>query len=425
MIETVQFEPTRYEPTRPEILAQYLGTFTERDDIHARHVNKSIADPARPLARYLVMIPVAAHQESAQIKPAIAQYAKQMTDQPFTLILGLNSPLTEAGNPAIDKTMVEVGIAQNTYPDLDIRTAMTFYMEPTIGMIRRDLWNGVLLTALDEGAYIKEDKEVIGINHDIDVVSITPKYIRRIQNHYNTLEPANPEYAPSPLPLGSTNIKHAPSPDHPNVSRGIYWTDFIHRQMDTSYEAGLVIPLSHYAQNSGFSVDSRTHETRPFLTEHPVAINGTNIETSPRRYIDRLRHGYGRIWTNETFGPNDACRELQNAADISSAELDEIIIGKSRLKMDMVNIAIASANRYLQDHIITSEIQTPSDAEIERQLLLKNLENIVDKKIRLASEVLRRIVKSDIAANEVSSLQTNKDFKKSVLESYYYFYEED
>lgn len=419
----MHFEPTRYEPTRPEILTQYLETFTERDETHARHINKSIADPARPLARHLVMIPVAAHQESAQIKPAIAQYAKQLTEQPFTLILGLNSPLTEAENPAIDSTMAEVEAARNAYPNLDIRTAMTFYVAPTIGMVRRDLWNGALLTALDEGAYITEDKEVIGINHDIDVISISPRYIRRVQDHYDTLEPAKAEFTPSPLPLGSTNIKHAPSLDHPNVSKGVYWTDFMHRQIGASYEAGLVIPLSHYAQNGGFSVDSRTHETRPFLAEHPIAIKGTNIETSPRRYIDRLKYGYSKIWTEESFGPNDVCRTLQDTADISHNQLEEIIMSNSHLRMNMVSIAIVSTNRYLQEHTPASETQSQVEAKTEHELLLRNLETIVDKKIKLASEVLRRIVKSDTAANEVASMQTNKDFRSAVLKNYYYFYE--
>ena len=424
MMEQFQYNLAPVEPTRAEALARYLENFSARDDVRAQHIMKSIMSPAQPLARHLVMIPVAAHQESAQIAPAITQYAKQTSDQPFTVVLGLNSPVAERNNPAITATMSEIESARSMYPHLDIRTAMTFYESPTIGMVRRDLWNGALLASLSEEAYFKDDREVIGINNDIDVVSMSPRYISRIQKYYESFETDTAEYPHSPLPVSSTNIKHAPSPAHPNVSKGVYWTDFLHRQMNVSYEAGLVIPMSTYARRGGFSVDSRTHETRPFLTDHPQAIAGTTIGTSPRRYIDRLRYGYKNIWTDDSFGPNDECRERRHMADITSDQLDTLILGKDALRANMLSIALVGTNQYTRAHLPATELQTQSEAKAERQLLLQNLERIVDKKLHLAAEVLKRVIKSDAAVSVVTRMQTDEHFKKAVLESYYYFYED-
>lgn len=165
-------------PNRRQLVERYIGTFTDRDRGTADTIAAQLYNPKLPLADCQVLIPVAAHQESTQIQNTLAQYARQLTDQPFSVILSLNSPATEQSNPGINDTLQQIELARATHPNLDLRAALTFYDTPTIGLIRRDLWNGALVASTYSGAYDDPNDDIIGINHDIDAVSISPRYIQ-------------------------------------------------------------------------------------------------------------------------------------------------------------------------------------------------------------------------------------------------------
>ena len=69
----------RMPPNRYQAVQDYLRSVSvdERDRAMAESIRSQIALPARPLARHVVCIPVAAHQESQWIAPALEQYAQQ------------------------------------------------------------------------------------------------------------------------------------------------------------------------------------------------------------------------------------------------------------------------------------------------------------------------------------------------------------
>ncbi|MEO7904488.1 MAG: hypothetical protein ABIR91_01695, partial [Candidatus Saccharimonadales bacterium] len=140
-------------PDRRQLVEHYIGTLTDRDRGAADNIAAQLYNPERALADCQVLIPVAAHQESTQIQNTLAQYAHQQTDQPFSVILSLNSPATEQLNPGVNDTLQQIELARAAHPDLDLRTALTFYDTPTIGLIRRDLWNGALIASTYSGAY--------------------------------------------------------------------------------------------------------------------------------------------------------------------------------------------------------------------------------------------------------------------------------
>lgn len=420
MAKIIDFSPDFYAPTRSEAIHGYVERFDARDAASAQHIADEIIDQNQPLAKHLVLIPVAAHQESTQIEPALAQYANQITKQPFTVILGLNSPTTEADNPHILATSAAIDRAKKQHPDLDVRSTMTFYDEPTIGMVRRDLWNGTLLATMSEGAYLNED-EIIGINHDIDVVSINPRYIHRIQEHYTRQQRAhtNAGMQSTPFTPRATLLKHAPSEAHPNTSKGIYWMDFITRQMNSSYEASLVLPFSHYANTGGFNTTSKTYETQHLFEARAGRksfIPGTTMQTSPRRYIDRLQYGYENIWTDESFGASDTCRTVHNTVDISHGELEDIISRNGHLEQTVASIASAAINQLLLDQ--RSRFTTVENSDEEE--LVQVMHEIVSTKIGLIINVLARVIESHTLSTHAIALYCDMPYRDAIINQHFF-----
>jgi hypothetical protein len=401
--------PDFSNPTRREIVHAYVERFTPVDIAHAAHIADDIEKSAIPLANHLVIVPIAAHQEQRQVAPALAQYARQQTDQPFSVILGLNSPTHEIGNPGIDDTLEQIEHAKRQFPAVDIRTSLNHYDSPTIGTIRRDLWNGALLASMDQGAYTQEDVEIIGVNHDIDTISMSPRYVKRIQEHYDRRQRAHTRAGMQSTPHtpSSTLIKHAPDLDFPVISKGVYWIDFYHRQMNTAYEAGMVFPLSYYAGMDGFDPEAKTHEVGSIfpreISQHKIL--GTNMQTSPRRYIDRLKYGYDKLWTDDSFGPDDQCRlPVIPASDMTIDELEAVILHESSIQQTIANIATRAVYSAL-----SQKANLISD-EIDVDAIELTVNQTVNRKLYLTTAVLERIVQSPRLAKQARSLYGNVDF---------------
>jgi hypothetical protein len=418
MKKTVEFDPYSNIQTRREAIHGYVERFTARDTIYAQHIAGAISKPDQPLADYVVLIPVAAHQEAEQIEPALAQYAHQQHHTPFSVVLGLNSPISEEGNPQISATIAAIEKAKQHHPYLDIRDSMTYYETPIIGEIRRDLWNGTLLSAMDSGTYLYEDDEMIGINHDIDLVSMSPRYMERVQRYYagRRRAYANAGMAPVPFSPRATLLKHAPSSAHPNITKGAYWMDFMTRQLNGPYEASLVIPFSHYADRDGFQAEALTHETGSLFDYRMGAspyIPGTTMQTSPRRYVDRLRYGYDKIWTNDTFGPSDICRTSPAVTDISQLELESIIGRRDTVRHTVAAISSAAIQQFLRSSKSLDEIY---DAPNEMTL---QLNSIITKKIKLTYNILTRIIHSESLSAEAAMLNRDLEYRKTLINDHF------
>ena len=414
-----------YEQAFPEtrdrhaFVADYLASFDERDLRCAEQIARAIEKPATPLASTLVLIPVAAHQESGNIERSLRLYAEQATEQPFSVILSLNAPANEQNNPHITASIEAVAHAQCHYPQLDVRSALTFYDDPTIGVIRRDLWNGALLQASREGAYAPTSQsEYLGISHDIDTISMSPRYIKRIQAYYAARQRRHDESHLPPLPHSprSTLVKHAPSPGHPNISRGIYWLDFTSRYSGVAYEEGLVLPLSHYAKQGGFSPSSRTHETAQLwnISTYGHYINGTTMETSPRRLVERLRDGYHTIWAPNTFGADDTCRNGATHDDITLGALETIIEQKEFLPTlgAMAHHAIDMALRKAGSPLASIDNDPELTAFVEANVAM-------NRRFLLAAEVLNRVVDTPRLASKVLDAMDDETVVSPILASYF------
>jgi hypothetical protein len=417
-MKRIDFDPGYEIPTRREAIHNYVERFTERDTRYAEHIADSISQNNKPLADYVILIPVAAHQEAEQIEPALAQYAQQQGHSPFSVVLGLNSPLSEKDNPGIDATIAAVERAKRQHPQLDIRDAMTHYETPVIGEIRRDLWNGALLSAMDSGTYLYEGDEMIGLNHDIDLISMSPRYMQRIQKYYTGRRRAYADAGMAPVPFSprATLLKHAPSAAHPNITKGAYWMDFMTRQLNGPYEASLVIPFSHYADRDGFRIDAHTYETQPLMDVRVSVspyIPGTTMQTSPRRYIERLQYGYDKVWTTDTFGPNDTCRTSPTVTDISQVELESIIGRRDTIQHTVATISSAAIQQFFRSAKSLDEIYDNPDE------VIVHLNSIITKKINLTHNVLARVINSEPLSAETLKLKPDLEYRRTLINDHF------
>jgi hypothetical protein len=316
-------------PTPTERVQTYL--YDNCVELLNDHV-EDFHDPKKPLPSTVVLIPVAAHTESELILPAMQQYSLQNNCAPFAVCLLLNHPKGASG-AEVEKSVAAVEGAKRNFPSMDIRYSTAEYEHPTIGRIRKDLWDAVLRVAHAEGkfAITQYADDILGINHDIDTVSIDPFYISTIQSHYQALGAQPQVSAPYIAPMGSryTQVRHGlDMKNFPNISKGIWLADFASKMAypTGAYEEGMVIPFTLYATRNGFEAYDQTYETEKFVPTDYAGIPGTRMQTSPRRYIDRLdENGFANLWTTESFGPNDECRVPQERKDIAPQRLDELL----------------------------------------------------------------------------------------------------
>lgn len=412
--------------SRQERVRAFLGDeVTAAEMEQAASIARDFSDTDTLMASTAVLIPVAAHQEAARILPAMSQYARQDTREPFTIFMLLNSPEDEAESPAVSESVRQVDIARRLYPELDIRQSITSYPDPIIGKIRRDLWNAVTLLAEHEQIFTRDstdsvgiNHDVIGISHDIDSVYISPRYIDRVQRFY-WLRQLGYEVLEQPEALMAprgTAVRHAYPANYPHIGRAIAWTDMTFAQMRRAfhYEEGTTVPLSWYAYSCGFDPTARTYETANVkMGKRARVIPGTLMETSPRRYIDRLQqHGLREIWQDGTFGADDACRTRLPAQDITKERLEDIILEDledtlwSRWYFPVTFDACDAAMENIGKD--RPEMIAAVDASVERSV--RRQHHKIDR-------MLRSVIRSDILADMVSSAHPAasivEGFKKS------------
>lgn len=282
----------------------------------------------QPLANTASLIPVAAHQESERILPAIAQFARQKTEEPFSVLLYLNAP-ADADSNAIEQTQKAVIHAQEQYPNLDLRVSEVQRLKnPTIGRIRKNLWDASLYLAYYDGLF-ENDGDIVGINNDIDIESMGQGYVRHVQNHYAKRKKYR-KIANSRLKPAGTQVRHAYDPKRPNISKVVRWYDLACRihSPESAYEAGIAIPLSAYARSGGMRPNDTTHETSSILHSSGLSprIAHTSMAVSPRRFGERLHDvELGNVYTDDSFSADDLCRTKDLRDDISEERAKYLI----------------------------------------------------------------------------------------------------
>ncbi|HEX5797454.1 MAG TPA: hypothetical protein VFX86_03615 [Candidatus Saccharimonadales bacterium] len=384
---------------RRDITRSFVDSLEPDEAINAYKIADDINAGGEPLASTVVIIPVAAHQEAGQIEHALAEYGKQASAIPFSIVLGLNSPAKEQDGPEVQATMEAIDSAREHNPGLDVRTTFSPYKKPVIGRIRRDLWNGAVIAA-SQDEHDEFGGDSIGINHDIDLVRLSGGFMGRVQEYYH--EAGGEEHAYSPLPIMGTQTYHEPSPDHPNSSKAVAWFDYIARAAGGSYEAGTVIPLSAYADRGGFDSGRTEREVIGFLNSRDInLIRGTLAATSPRRFIHNLdRLGYD-VWAEGSFLATDGCRTAEAPPDITAGRLIEIVDSTLRFTPDNLILGqIKRISRYML--MLRSDEPELFEAITHDDSLFMDQINAPIDRIRIVSErILSRMIKRSYLAKKM------------------------
>ena len=111
----------------PEAKADTVRRFVDSLDDGERESADELASELLldgPLASCVVIIPVAAHQESQHIHHTVSEYARQDTSEPFTVIMFMNT--SEGPNDAgVQATEAEFQRAKADFPNLDLCAGST------------------------------------------------------------------------------------------------------------------------------------------------------------------------------------------------------------------------------------------------------------------------------------------------------------
>ncbi len=318
----------------------YLSRQDNADDI-AEMVNSLEGETSSSSPEIIVAIPVAGHQEAANIDRTLGLFAKQdFPKDRWEIILFVNSPqLDRRGRPLSNNASLdEIRKARDKYGLSNLKLIDHQYPEPaTIGKIRKDLVDSIVYDLHGRGAA----RDPLIISTDIDAVSMPSNYL----TNYKLKEL---RYGASLL-FGPVRLSGAV--EAPTASKIIKydWTMMVAKteklNRDLLTEANTAIKLGKYCMMGGLNPESNMAEMLelyrrydswkqaglPFLG-NCVPNRLSTLTSSPRRQIGVIALG-GNLrgtWNlaSTPFTPYDRCRSESPyilAEDVASQRLERYV----------------------------------------------------------------------------------------------------
>lgn len=394
------------------------------------HAEQLIA--TRPLEQYVVMIPVAAHQEAGTIYQALEQYARQRDCNAFSVVLHMNWP--DGANPrAIADSFAELQRAKQAFSDLDIRdTAKQYRADTNIGEIRKDLWDTVLVAGV-QGGTASEQQDMYGLNHDIDIDYLPPQTLHHIQEYYTARQSriqnklallAMPLDVAPQLEISGIPMKHTAAREYPNSSRAALWFDSTVYLRGDGFEAGLTIPLSAYARAGGYHPASNTHETSSLLKHlqqtYIPRLASPIASTSSRRLINAFNNGasYLDLWSNGQFSMTESYRAGidDTQTDMSDERLHQLVATHANWQLDEAivtgvnNSILADIKGSNRPDVVKHYTHVNLDLDetgASREFMNREIQTRLERRLRMAEVVLKTYVQHP-AAREIMAQATER-----------------
>ncbi len=391
-------------PTSSQLVEDYLSRYDALglDDEPTERLTEDFSKPDKPLANTLVLIPVAAHQEADNIERAMALYAAQQPREPFSVLLYLNHP-KGADQDDVTASLSAARQAQSDYPELDLRISHPRETDETttIGRLRTELWTAAARLAFKDGCF-EQGQDVIGLNHDIDLISLGWRYIDQVQTYYQNEVDVRKHLRIGSLLPAHTRSRHAWSHEHPNTSMFVALTDMAYLLSDSGYDASAVFPFSYFVQMGGF-YDSNYGEVQIASDRNKLPLIPTSLlETSPRRYLARLAvHGPGNIWTpdEDSFGANDEYRTIPTFTDISRQQLQELVRAEAdRMHEIVLRGVIETVN---DTHM---QITPPFEAQELYDVVTAKIDHVARQKLGLLRRMVGAALDDAAAAEQIVPL---------------------
>jgi hypothetical protein len=322
-------------------------------------LNNSESKELQDNCEIVVCIPVAGHQEGANIYRTLESYTNQtLPPENFEINLYVNKPIQDPeGNPiAWDQTFEEIERFKSDFPDIQVVVETEEFGpgEFTIGKVRHNQAKKVLQRSVERD---NAEREIILVTNDADNKGVSPAYLHNFLTKFseNPKKSAfvgqidwNPEeYVEHPLVHVSTRLFQ-----YLGIQSRSNWVD--------SSGANFAIKGSVYAELKGHRIDLGKGEDsdlgdrlKTLKGSKSIGFAGNRVSlvyTSARRAIDTVLKGKAPIeqWDDEFGAFDDEVRKLPQA-ETSNVNFDnpedvknfliqvEILINRTIQKVLKVN----------------------------------------------------------------------------------------
>ena len=274
---------------------------------HLKAVNElaqQIDIPLHPNAKAVVCIPVAGHQEAANIYRTLENYTFQtLSPDQFELILFVNNPkFGKNGEPlSSTETFAEIDRFKREHPNFPLRVLYKQFEKPVaIGSIRKLLSDTVLLRQQER----KINDDLIIISNDADCKGVAPKYIENFIQKFD-------KYPECDGLSGQLDWDPEEFVSYPLIHVATRFFQYANKYSSTKWHwvntsgANFAYKSSIYAGVGGYSGDSQGEDTifgqkitdaRNTLQvlQNAGAVN-SRLYTSARRAISYLEKGLSPI----------------------------------------------------------------------------------------------------------------------------------
>lgn len=262
-------------------------------------------------------------QEEHHIRQALGTYARQEEPPPYRALGYLNWPEFPTQHK-VDATQAVLDEFIADHPEVPFGYYKDQEPGPlVIGRLRKRTDETLLVGSLPD---IEEDGDVLVLNHDADMVDMSPTHLRDLNGKFRS-KPGITGVIPwvshrrTPPTLTSKGL--------PNMDQLIVWMDDWEVQCERGkyYEPGPGFSARAYMAVGGYDparthaethdVMARIHQDNPF--DHPgcLLVPEARLVLSPRRFYTKFYQSYGpdQIWrmTEDDFTTEDNYRAIPEA----------------------------------------------------------------------------------------------------------------
>lgn len=302
----------------------YLGRQESRYLQQAQALAYSV-EPMKPSCELSIAIPIAGHQEEANIERTLSSYLNQTADpETFELVLFVNQPATDNEGRAVapDGTMARILDFKKKHPELNIRVmhAVLPLEEAKIGRLRKLLTDANLVRMSARGG----SKDTIIVSNDADTKGVAPEYVKNFVDKLDKESSTDalmgqldwdPEaYIRNPLVHIGTRLFQ-----YINISNR--WNGAASSGSNFAFRASTYAAVGGYDLNSSIGEDvdlgRRIRAARANAKSHtPIAYAGARVSrlyTSARRAEHAVKEGTSPVeqWNNGFSAFDDEVRKTR------------------------------------------------------------------------------------------------------------------
>ncbi len=396
-----------------------LDHYNEAEDYFIRMeafrllATQELADQAGPMSEdnlVSICIPVAGHQEGANIYSTLKNYTNQTADKrKFEIILFVNHPdKDKSGNPIVpDNTLEEIARFKNDHPEMTVKVMYKILPieEAKIGNIRKYLNDAVIWRHHQRGRNVPD---LVIVSNDADNKGVAPEYIQNFIVKFGE----NPEVDAF---LGQVDWDPESYVSNPLMHVGTRFFQYVDMQVRKKHAEKIQSSGANFAFRSSIYTAVDGYDNNDLMAEDVVlgakikaarygakdpsrtgikfaGARVSRLYTNSRRAVVALKNGLSPIeqWSRGFGAFDDEVRKYQEAAgekiiDFSDeSQVKDFISALEKILNRTLNVIKGRDNVYWQT--------TDSGQEIDRALKLLGVEYVVNSDGSISIRSAQRLV---------------------------------